>query len=293
MTPLLEASGIHFGYPGRPVLHDVSLRLRPGRVVALLGPNGSGKSTLLRILLGLHRPHRGHVFFSGRSTARMTRSAIAEEVASVPQHASVGFAWTALDVVLMARVFRQRHPFARNTAADHDAARAALCRLGAAGLADRVFSTLSGGERQLVLIARALAQESPVLVMDEPVTGLDYGNQIHLLHLIADLARTFGKAILQTTHTPEHALASADEVILLRDGRILAQGRPRDLLNPSALASLYDIPPGRLAGFLRDSRMSPGPAGATDAQHFTKTGPVPGPDQAHSRLANNRNNNRE
>lgn len=240
------------------MLHDVALTLHPGRVTALLGPNGSGKSTLLRVLLGLHRPDTGSVHLSGRPLDRLDRVEIARHLAYVPQHTTVAFAYTAFEVVLMARVSRQRFHFSPPAAADRLAAAGALDRMGASGLAHRVYSTLSGGERQLVLIARALAQEAPVLVMDEPVTGLDYGNQIHLLALVSRLARELGKSVLLTTHTPEHALAVADEVVLLKAGRLVAQGSPVGLLTPETLARLYGIPPERLARFLCETRL-PGP----------------------------------
>lgn len=241
MSPPLLARHLRFDFPGRPLLNDISLDLQPGRVTALLGPNGSGKSTLLRILLGLLAPQFGEVFLKGRSIGKMRRPEVAAHIAFVPQQTISAFAYTALEIVLMAR--ESRRPFlAGRSAKDRQIAMAALAQLGATGLADRTFSLLSGGERQLVLLARALAQESPILILDEPATGLDYGNQIRMLDLITGLARSLNKAILQTTHAPEHALASADHILLLKEGHIIQRGTPCEVLTPKALASLYDLP---------------------------------------------------
>ncbi|GAT33975.1 iron complex transport system ATP-binding protein [Terrimicrobium sacchariphilum] len=239
-TPLL-ARHLRFDFPGRPLLQDISLDLRPGRVTALLGPNGSGKSTLLRLLLGLLEPKAGEVCLNGRNIRTMRRPEVAALIAFVPQQTASAFAYTALEIVLMARESR-RSFLAGRRAGDRQIAMAALAQLGATGLADRTFSLLSGGERQLVLLARALAQESPILILDEPATGLDYGNQIRMLDLITELARSLNKAILQTTHAPEHALASADDILLLKEGRILQRGSPHEVLTSEMLAALYDLP---------------------------------------------------
>lgn len=252
MTAPLAARHLRFDFPGRALLRDISLDLRPGRVTALLGPNGSGKSTLLRILLGLLEPAAGEVRLAGRNVRAMRRADVACHIAFVPQQTASAFAYTALDMVLMAR--ESRRPFlAQGSARDHQIAMSALDQLGAAGLADRTFSFLSGGERQLVLLARALAQETPILILDEPATGLDYGNQIRMLEMIGELARSLDKAILQTTHAPEHALASADDIILLKEGCILQSGSPEEILTTSNLSALYDLPVEKFERYLRNA----------------------------------------
>jgi iron complex transport system ATP-binding protein len=238
--PALAASGVGFCYPERPLLRDIDLKLEAGHVVALLGPNGSGKSTLLKVLLGLLRPCRGEVRVAGRPLTSMRRGEIARAMAYVPQQTSVVFAYTAMEVVLMARTARHGL-FSRTNSEDERVARAALERMRVGALADRIFSTLSGGERQLVLIARALAQEAPVLILDEPVAGLDFGNQIRFLQLIRQLADETNKAVLMTTHSPDHARACAGEVVVLKEGRIFDTGDPADVLNDKALAQLYGL----------------------------------------------------
>lgn len=238
---ILSARRLEFRFARRPILRGVSVDLKPGQVTALLGPNGSGKSTLLRILLGLLKPEAGEVLLQGGDVRAMNRVAVGRHIAFVPQQTMAAFAYTALEMVLMAREFRRPFLSASNLD-DRRIAMTALEQMGAADLADRTFSLLSGGERQLVMLARALAQETPILILDEPATGLDYGNQIRMLDMVSTLAHDLGKAILKTTHSPEHALASADEVLLLKNGLILKRGAPEDVLTSSTLASLYDLP---------------------------------------------------
>jgi iron complex transport system ATP-binding protein len=244
--PPLEARDLRAGYPGREVLHRISLRIYPGQTLALLGPNGSGKSTLLRVLLGLIKPASGEVLLHGQNLATLRRADIARELAYVPQHANFTFAFTS----------RQRLLHLAYSRADRETAHDALARMGADHLAGRVFATLSGGERQLVLIARALAQETPLILMDEPVTGLDYGHQIRLLGLLRELAHDLGKAVVQTTHHPEHARASADTVALLKNGCLLSHGTPAEVLTHAALATLYGLSPAHLDDFLTRSCLS-------------------------------------
>lgn len=254
MKTLLDACSLAFSYGRREVFRDISLALEPGCIVALLGPNGSGKSTLLRVLAGLLEPSAGEVTLSGRPLAEMTRREIACGLACVPQQTASVFAYTALEVVLMAREARHAFPGSVDEA-DHTVARTALESVGAAHLTQRIFQELSGGERQLVILARALAQEAPLLLMDEPATSLDYGNQIRLLDLVSSLASTLGKSVLMTTHSPEHARACAHEVLLLKGGRITDRGRPCCVLKDARLAALYDLTPERLAAY-RESAQS-------------------------------------
>ena len=241
----LEAVDLAYGYPHHPVGRDLRLAVRAGEVVALLGPNGSGKTTLLRTLLGALRPLGGDVRVEGRSIATWTRARLARQLAYVPQaHAGV-FPFTTLDVVLMGRTARLR-VFGVPARRDREVALAALDQLGVAELAPRVFTELSGGERQLVLVARALAQEPRVLVMDEPAASLDYGNQLRLLdHVIALRGRGLG--VLMSTHHPEHAHRVADRVVLIKRGALVADGTPAAMLTPDALGRLYDIDPARVS----------------------------------------------
>jgi len=237
--PVLVAHDIRHAYRGRVVLQGAGLTLRPGEVVALLGANGAGKSTLLRILLGLLRPTAGQVTLADIPLAAYPRRQLAGLIAYVPQVHSTPFPYTVRQIVGMGRL-PASGLFAAPSADDRRAVDQAIARLGIAPLADTPYTEISGGERQLALIARALAQGSRLLVMDEPASGLDYGNQIALLALLRSLA-VDGYGILKTTHHPDHVLAGADRVALLRDGRIVADGDPADVLTGERLSELYGV----------------------------------------------------
>ncbi len=253
---LLELRALGFGYPRHPVGRDVSLRVEPGEVVALLGPNGSGKTTLFRTILGWLRPSAGAVELSGRPLAAWSRRERARLMAYVPQAHGALFAWSVLEVVLMGRT-SHLPAFGVPSRRDREAALAALDALGAAALASRVYVELSGGERQLVLVARALAQEPRLLVMDEPTSNLDFGNQIRLLDRVAALGGR-GIAVLMSTHHPDHAQRVASRVVLLKAGMLVGDGAPGTMLSVDRLADLYDVDPARLAA-------PAAPAGATGA----------------------------
>jgi iron complex transport system ATP-binding protein len=235
--PNLLVEGVCFSYGSHLVLQDVSIATVSGKVTALLGPNGSGKSTLLKIMLGLYRPTRGAARLDGRDLWRIPRREISRQIAYVPQVHREGFAYTVGDVVLMGRMPHTAF-LSGYDAADHRAACDAIEALGIGHLAECPYTQVSGGERQLTLIARALAQGARTLLMDEPTGGLDYGNQIRLLEQIGALARQ-GFTFLFSTHHPDHALAVADEVVLLRDGKIVDRGPPASSITSETLSQLY------------------------------------------------------
>jgi iron complex transport system ATP-binding protein len=197
----------------RQVLFDISLMLRPGELVALLGVNGAGKTTLMRLLLGLLRPSAGEVLLDGANLARLPRRQVARRIAYVPQAHMPSFPFSVLEVVMMGRT-----PLAgvgsRLDVADADAALQALDRFGLRRLASRSYTDLSGGERQAVLIARAVAQGARALIMDEPAASLDLGQQARLMTLLVDLVRD-GYAILMSTHQPDQALRWCNRAVLL------------------------------------------------------------------------------
>ena len=234
---MLSAAGLAIGYPGRRVGAGFELELGHGEVLALLGPNGGGKTTLLKTLLGLIPPLDGEVLLDGRPLRRLPLRERAVQLAYVPQVTATGFGFLAREVVLMGRT-AHGGPFARPTAHDHAVAEAALQRLGIAALAARPVTQISGGERQLVLVARALAQQPRAVVLDEPTASLDFGNQGRVLREMRRLADS-GLAVLFTTHDPNHALRFADRVLLIRDGGPLAQGPVHDLIDAQCLRTLY------------------------------------------------------
>jgi iron complex transport system ATP-binding protein len=235
----LAARDLSFGYPGREVGRGLELELGGGEVLCVLGPNGAGKTTLLRTLLGLIPALGGSVRESGRDLARLPRASIARALAYVPQASASPFDFTLLELVEMGRT-AHLGAFAPPGRKDRDIALGALERLGIGGLAQRALATVSGGERQLALIARALASEALILVMDEPTAGLDFGNQSRVLEEIARL-RASGIAVLLCSHDPDHAFLVADRVLLLEAGRVLAQGDTAQVLVAENLSRLYGV----------------------------------------------------
>ncbi len=239
-APLLEARGLSFGFPGRTVGRDVSLSLGAGEVMCVLGPNGGGKTTLFRTLLGLLPPQAGEVLLQGTALEALSRGDVARLAGYVPQGHTAYFAYTLRQFVLMGRTARVG-AFAVPGAADRRVADQALESLGLAGLADRPINEVSGGERQLALVARALAQEPRLLVMDEPTASLDFGNQVRVLERILALASS-GIAILFSSHDPDHAFLGAHRALLLGEGRVLEAGAPRDVVRADTLQTLYGVP---------------------------------------------------
>jgi iron complex transport system ATP-binding protein len=240
-TPALDVRAVTFAYPGAATLLDaVSFAVDAGESLCLLGPNGAGKSTLLRLLLALERPRSGEVRIHGRDAHTLTRRELARDVAYVPQAASMVFPFSVLDVVLMART-PHLAPLASPSARDERAALAALDQVGLAALAARPVLQLSGGERQLVLIARALCQEARVLIMDEPTASLDYGNQIRVLRIVGALQQR-GYAVVMSAHNPDHAFAVATHAAILQRGRLLAFGTPAEVITTERLSALYGAP---------------------------------------------------
>jgi iron complex transport system ATP-binding protein len=244
----LVVDDLAFAYPdGGPELKGIGFTLQAGETLCVLGPNGAGKTTLLRLLLGQLRPSAGSVTIGGAVASALPPRQLAQRVASVPQSSHSVFGHTVFDMVLMgrsARISMLETP----GAADRRIAAEALARVGIAPLAGRPFATLSGGERQLCLIARAIAQEARILIMDEPAASLDFGNQAEVLTLIADLAAK-GYAILMTTHHPDHAFLVGTKTLALRGGTVFGSGAPRDLLTGGFLSALY----GADIRILRDS----------------------------------------
>jgi iron complex transport system ATP-binding protein len=238
-APMLRVQDLAFGFPSREVGAGVDFALRQGETLAVLGGNGAGKTTLLRTLLGLLAPRAGHVEVDGVPLATLGTTERARRIAYVPQHHVPPFAFRVLDSVLMGRAARLP-AFARPGAMDVAAARAALARLRVEFLAERPITELSGGERQLVQIARALAQDTPVLVLDEPTASLDFGHRARVLAEL-DRLRASGLAIVFSTHGPQHALAHADRALLIAGGAPLACDSAHAALTAENVTRLYGV----------------------------------------------------
>ena len=236
----LAGQGLSIGYSDRLVGRNLDVAVQTGEVLALLGPNGSGKTTLLKTLLGLLAPKAGDVQLDGRTLNNYRSRDRARLMAYVPQSHQATFAFTVETVVLMGRI-AHGNLFSRPTAADRAVAAQSLERFGIAHLRERPYTMISGGERQLALLARALAQEPQFIVLDEPTASLDFGNQGKVMREIRSLA-TSGHGVLFTTHDPNHAMRAADRAYLLRDGTKIAEGAVGTVLNRQQLMLLYDAP---------------------------------------------------
>ena len=247
-TPLLQVRSLGIGHGPRRVLSEVSFSLQRGELLCLLGPNGSGKTTLLRTLLGLLPPQSGEVRLLDRPLPEWSRKALARHIGYVPQAHAGLFAFTVLDIVLMGRAAHVGR-FAAPSAKDRAIAMQCLETLGIAALAECIYTQVSGGERQLALIARALAQEPALLFMDEPTASLDFGNQLRVLEHLLQL-RERGIAILMSTHQPEHALRCADRTALVGEGGLIAVGATANVATVENLARLYRVSENAIAASL-------------------------------------------
>lgn len=236
----LAARGLRYGFPGRVVGEGVDLELAAGEVVCLLGPNGSGKTTLMRTILGLLPPLAGEVALDGRPLASWSARERARRIAYVPQAAETYFDFTLAEMVQMGRS-AHGGVFARPGPRDRERSAAALERVGLARLASRPIHRVSGGERQLALVARALATEATHLLMDEPAANLDFGNQAIVLEEVARL-KAAGSAVLFSTHHPDHALRIADRAVMVRGGRVMAAGAVEAVVSSENLSALYGRP---------------------------------------------------
>lgn len=234
----LELSKVAAGYGSRPVIKDVSLQVEAGEILCLLGPNGSGKTTLFKAILGFLGLQAGKIALDGEDISSWPRARLAQVMGYIPQAHQPPFPFKVLDVVLMGRT-AHLGPMAAPGPKDVAIARQALASLNISYLEDRVYTEVSGGERQLVLIARALAQQPQVLIMDEPTSSLDFGHQVRVLEQIAGLASQ-GLSIIMATHFPNHALLCAQKVALVNRGTVVT-GPPESMITEASLKSLYQV----------------------------------------------------
>lgn len=238
---MLKATDVSFSYKRtRRVIDRVSFDIERGGVIGLLGPNGSGKTTLVRLLAGMLRPDSGQVLLDGASVNEMSRRDLARRVALVPQETHTTFDFSVIDMVLMGR-YPHLGPFELERPADLEIARDALRATGTEDLEARPFRTLSGGEKQRVVIAAALAQESDLLLLDEPTTALDVGYQFEIASLLKRLNAEHGTTMIVSTHDLNLAAALCERVVLLRSGSVIAQGPTAQTLTAENIRLLYNV----------------------------------------------------
>lgn len=236
--PVLEARGLRVGYDGREVIREADLALLRGEFAGLIGPNGAGKTTLLKALAGRMRPEVGEVLLEGRPMAQRPRREVARMLAVVPQLSTPPFEFTVREIVAMGRTPHLSR-LQGERAEDREAIERALALTDTGVLADRPVTELSGGEFQRVVIARALAQEAPVMLLDEPAAHLDLGHQAAIFDLLVRLNREEGRSILCVSHDLNLAAQYCDRLIVLAGGATVAEGPPEDVLTEERIADLY------------------------------------------------------
>jgi iron complex transport system ATP-binding protein len=239
MILALQDAGFAYDTTGKRIFENIRMQVNAGEILCILGPNGVGKTSLLKCIAGLLPLTVGHVFYKDRDMTRMDRMKVARSLAYVPQIHYPVFAYTVFETVLMGRTPYLGF-FSFPDPEDEQVARAAIESLGIAHLSQQPYTEISGGERQLVMFARALAQQPEVIILDEPTSHLDYGNQIKMLSLIHQLSRK-GTAVIMTSHNPDHAFMIADTVGIMFEKSIHGFDRPEVVVTEEALLSIYGI----------------------------------------------------
>lgn len=235
----VDVSNLSFSYGNQLVLDDISFTAKENQLLSILGPNGAGKSTLLQCMLGLLKGYKGKVLLNGIDIKGIGTREMAKLAAYVPQSHYPAFNFSVLDMVLMGTTV-QISSISSPGEKQIGLAERALEKLGIYHLKNRGYTQISGGERQLVLMARALVQEAKILILDEPTANLDYGNQIRVLTQIKALAKE-GYTILQSTHNPDQAFMFSDTVMVMKSGKVLALGTPNDIFTEELIKNLYGV----------------------------------------------------
>ncbi|MEO3860231.1 ABC transporter ATP-binding protein [Acrocarpospora sp. B8E8] len=238
--PDLRASALHLAYDDRPVIQDLDVAVPPGRITAIVGANACGKSTLLRALARLLSPRQGTVRLDGRALHSIPTRELAQRLGILPQAPVAPEGITVIDLVTRGRSPHQTW-WRQWSKADQQAVQDALDATGVADLADRAVDELSGGQRQRAWIAMAVAQGTPVLLLDEPTTFLDMAHQVDVLDLITDLNRRENRTIVMVLHDLNQACRYADHVIAMKSGRIVTEGTPTDVITPETVEEVFDL----------------------------------------------------
>ena len=259
----IEVRDLSFGYNGMLILDGIDISIDQGSTVTLLGPNGCGKTTLLKTINGLLKPDSGTVFIDGKSASGMGPAELARIIGYVSQGHRTIFPFTSFDIVLTGRL-PHISTFSSPGARDLEVARRSLEVVGAGHLSERPYTQISGGERQMVMIARALAQEPRFLLLDEPTSYLDFKNQVNVLRTVKSIASTEGVTVMMTLHDPNHALAYSDQIVLMRRllpepegtdgggeldlegrrssrGNVVAYGRPEEVMTSENIEDAYGM----------------------------------------------------
>lgn len=243
--PLLAVSDLAFAYGQKQVFSQLSFTMQEGEILCIMGPNGCGKTTLLDNILAVHQPSAGDIRIAGKSIQTYQRREIAQQIAYVPQIHQITFPYTVKEVVMMGRT-AYTGLFSEPKAEDETICLEALAKVGMADFAERPYSQLSGGEIQMVLLARALGQKTKLILMDEPTAHLDFKNELVFLETVTELVKTEGIAILMATHAPAHAFyfeakGAPTRTLLMQNGQIFAAGAPSAVITETAIQQVYGV----------------------------------------------------
>jgi iron complex transport system ATP-binding protein len=236
---MFELENLKFSYGKKEILKGLSFRIESSDIISILGPNGCGKTTLLKLLLGFLKPTEGEIYFDKKPICSFSKKEFFQRVAYIPQVHEGTFGYLVKDVVLMGRM-PYKSLFSNYSKEDKKIALLALETLGIEHLKDEVYTTLSGGQRQLILIARAIAQDADIFVMDEPVNGLDFGNQYKLLSKIKELSQK-NITFIKTSHYPDHVFFVSNEAIFLDKGRVVEKGSPNEIIKEENIKKVYQL----------------------------------------------------
>lgn len=237
---MLTVEGISFSYREKPVLKDVNIEVRKGEIIGILGPNGCGKTTLLKLLNRNLKPQKGRVLMEGADLEGMSKRSIARQIAVVPQSNEIRFAFTVRDIVSMGRMpFLDR--FQGESGDDTRIVEEAMEKTNIKEFADRLINNMSGGERQRVIIARALAQRPEVILLDEPTLHLDINHQFEVLDLVKRLSKEEGLTVVIVSHDLPMVVKYCDRMVLIHDHKVHALGTPHDVLTPESMRTVFNI----------------------------------------------------